>query len=223
MLAIVFSLALLMTIAYRGVAGHPLRAGLCALGGRALGRSALAELHRDLHGGGGNLYQGVLSSISSRGGVRQADGAERSAGAVAEFIARALGPRHSILAVVLALRFSRTAGYRCSLWRSPSIRYAAALFREPISRNGSSPARSRSVRSPSRWDALPGSPQIQNLIPTRYFGTDTYAAPLAGTLGGLRSLSGPALARSPSRPCRCGGEGYGDDHLNEPETYDRRT
>ena len=26
-------------------------------------------------------------------------------------------------------------------------------------------------------DALPGTPQVQNLIPTRYFGTDAYAAP----------------------------------------------
>ncbi|VEI47581.1 H+/gluconate symporter and related permeases [Actinobacillus equuli] len=30
--------------------------------------------------------------------------------------------------------------------------------------------------------ALPGSPQIQNLIPTRYFGTDAMAAPIMGII-----------------------------------------
>jgi len=42
-------------------------------------------------------------------------------------------------------------------------------------------------------DALPGSPQIQNLIPTRYFGTDAYAAPVAGSIGGVCVLLGGLL------------------------------
>ena len=34
-------------------------------------------------------------------------------------------------------------------------------------------------------DALPGSPQIQNIIPTAFFGTTTMAAPILGPIGGL--------------------------------------
>lgn len=38
-------------------------------------------------------------------------------------------------------------------------------------------------------DALPGTPQIQNIIPTTFFGTTTWAAPVLGTIGGLIILT----------------------------------
>ncbi|MCZ7009958.1 GntP family permease, partial [Salmonella enterica] len=38
-------------------------------------------------------------------------------------------------------------------------------------------------------DALPGTPQIQNIIPTTFFGTDAWAAPVLGTLGGVFILA----------------------------------
>jgi H+/gluconate symporter-like permease len=67
-------------------------------------------------------------------------------------------------------------------------------------------------------DALPGSPQIQNLIPTRYFGTDAYAAPWAGTLGGAVVLLGGLLWLERRRArAMAAGEGYGTGHVNEPE------
>src|SRR2546430_1247980 len=34
-------------------------------------------------------------------------------------------------------------------------------------------------------DSLPGSPQIQNIIPTTFFKTDTWAAPWLGVIGGI--------------------------------------
>src|SRR5690606_30725380 len=34
-------------------------------------------------------------------------------------------------------------------------------------------------------DALPGTPQIQNIIPSGFFGTNAWAAPWLGTLGGV--------------------------------------
>ena len=34
-------------------------------------------------------------------------------------------------------------------------------------------------------DSLPGTPQIQNIIPTSFFGTTSWAAPWLGTLGGI--------------------------------------
>ena len=38
-------------------------------------------------------------------------------------------------------------------------------------------------------DALPGTPQIQNIIPTTFFKTDTWAAPILGTIGALFILT----------------------------------
>src|SRR4029079_4232341 len=67
-------------------------------------------------------------------------------------------------------------------------------------------------------DALPGSPQTQNLIPTRYFGTDSYAAPWAGTPGGSAVLAGGLLWLERRRAlAAAAGEGYGEGHVNEPE------
>lgn len=34
-------------------------------------------------------------------------------------------------------------------------------------------------------DALPGTPQIQNIIPTSFFGTNAWAAPWLGLIGSL--------------------------------------
>jgi H+/gluconate symporter-like permease len=69
-------------------------------------------------------------------------------------------------------------------------------------------------------DALPGSPQIQNLIPTRYFGTDAYAAPWVGIAGGGAVLVAGLLwlEGRRARAVRAG-EGYGSDHRNEPEVF----
>jgi H+/gluconate symporter-like permease len=39
-------------------------------------------------------------------------------------------------------------------------------------------------------DALPGSPQIQNIIPTTFFKTTSWAAPWLGTVGAIFILAG---------------------------------
>ena len=45
-------------------------------------------------------------------------------------------------------------------------------------------------------DSLPGSPQIQNIIPTTFFKTDTWAAPWLGLIGAVFILIvGLALPR----------------------------
>ena len=51
-------------------------------------------------------------------------------------------------------------------------------------------------------DALPGSPQIQNIIPTTFFKTDTWAAPWLGVIGSLFILAAglaPGMAAQESR------------------------
>jgi len=68
---------------------------------------------------------------------------------------------------------------------------------------------------------LPGSPQIQNIIPTTFFGTTTMAAPILGPIGGVFILVvGMAYLDWRRRAAVTSGEGYGVGHLNEPETID---
>ncbi|HIJ62753.1 MAG TPA: GntP family permease [Rhodospirillaceae bacterium] len=68
-------------------------------------------------------------------------------------------------------------------------------------------------------DSLPGTPQIQNVIPTNFFGTDIYAAPVLGICGGIYILAlGILYLNWRIRQAEAANEGYGDGHINEPET-----
>jgi H+/gluconate symporter-like permease len=70
-------------------------------------------------------------------------------------------------------------------------------------------------------DALPGSPQIQNLIPTTFFKTDAWAAPWLGSVGALFLFaSGITYLEWRRRRALQAGEGYGESHLNEPSKTD---
>jgi H+/gluconate symporter-like permease len=67
-------------------------------------------------------------------------------------------------------------------------------------------------------DSLPGTPQIQNIIPTTFFKTDTWAAPTLGIIGSLFILAvGLTYLEWRRRQAAAAGEGYGEGHINEPE------
>ena len=66
-------------------------------------------------------------------------------------------------------------------------------------------------------DSLPGTPQIQNIIPTTFFKTTTWAAPILGTIGAIFILVlGLVFLNWRRRAALASGEGYGENHLNEP-------
>jgi H+/gluconate symporter-like permease len=66
--------------------------------------------------------------------------------------------------------------------------------------------------------ALPGTPAIQNAIPTAYFHTTPFAAPGLGTIGGLIMFGGGMLwLNRRARRARAAGEGYGQ-HNDRTET-----
>jgi len=69
-------------------------------------------------------------------------------------------------------------------------------------------------------DSLPGTPQIQNIIPTAFFGTSAWAAPWLGTLGAVFILIvGLAYLESRRRKAARAGEGYGNNLVNEPAPF----
>jgi hypothetical protein len=66
-------------------------------------------------------------------------------------------------------------------------------------------------------DALPGTPQIQNIIPTTFFGTNTWAAPCWARIGAVFILIVGMAYLEWRRRGAAAGEGYGDANLlNEP-------
>jgi H+/gluconate symporter-like permease len=67
-------------------------------------------------------------------------------------------------------------------------------------------------------DSLPGSPQIQNIIPTTFFETDAWAAPRLGALGTVFIVVlGLVFLDRRRKSARKRGEGYGTGHTNEPD------
>jgi H+/gluconate symporter-like permease len=70
-------------------------------------------------------------------------------------------------------------------------------------------------------DSLPGTPQIQNIIPTSFFGTNTWAAPWLGSIGAVFILiAGLTYLEWRRRKAAAAGEGYGDKLLNEPAPFE---
>ncbi|GJE54180.1 MULTISPECIES: GntP family permease [Methylobacterium] len=66
-------------------------------------------------------------------------------------------------------------------------------------------------------DTLPGTPQIQNIIPTSFFKTDSYAAPWLGIIGSIFVFAlGVSWLEFRRRRAAAAGEGYGSDHAEEP-------
>ena len=73
-------------------------------------------------------------------------------------------------------------------------------------------------------DSLPGTPQIQNIIPTTFFKTNIYAAPILGTIGAIFILVvGMWYLESRRRAAAKAGEGYnvkGVELVNEPAPFE---
>lgn len=69
-------------------------------------------------------------------------------------------------------------------------------------------------------DALPGTLQIQNIIPTTFFNTDTWAAPWLGVIGSIIIfVAGLSYLNWRRKKAVAAGEGYGKNHLNEPGDF----
>jgi H+/gluconate symporter-like permease len=72
-------------------------------------------------------------------------------------------------------------------------------------------------------DALPGTPQIQNIIPSTFFNTTTWAAPVLGLIGSVFVfVVGLLYIESRRLAAQKHGEGYGTVLVNEPEPFEEQ-
>ena len=70
-------------------------------------------------------------------------------------------------------------------------------------------------------DSLSGTPQIQNIIPTTFFKTTTYAAPWLGIVGSIFILvAGLVYLDWRRRRVAADNEGYGTSLVNEPKPFE---
>jgi len=222
--AIVLALGLLMVLAYRGLPVI-LFAPVCALLAAGLSGRMLLPTYTDTFMKSASDYIRAFFPLFLMGAIfgklMEANG---SAASIAGTIARVLGPRRAILAVVLACAVLTYGGVSLFVVAFAVYPFASALFREADIPKRLIPGTIALGAFTLTMDALPGSPQIQNLIPTRFFGTDAYAAPLLGITGGLMVLLGGLFWLNRRRAqAASAGEGYGSGHRNEPELNEDET
>ena len=117
----------------------------------------------------------------------------KMAKSIAVSISKKLGPKYAILAVVLAGSILTYGGVSMFVAVFCLYPMALPLFREANIPRRLMPATITVGVFAYTMTALPGSPQIQNLIPTQFFGTTAMAAPMLGIIGGLIMGGGGTL------------------------------
>lgn len=137
--------------------------------------------------------------------------------AIAHAIIKGLGRERAILSVALACMILTYGGVSVFVVVFAVYPFAAALFKEANIPKRLIPGTMALGSFTITMDALPGTPQIQNIIPTNFFGTTVFAAPVSGLLGGLLIVGiGLAYLERRRKAAQAAGEGYGENHTNEP-------
>lgn len=134
-----------------------------------------------------------------------------SARAIAHRIVQWVGPRRSILAVVLACALLTYGGVSLFVVAFSVYPIAASLFRQSGIPKRFIPAAIGLGSFTFTMVALPGTPAIQNAIPIPFFKTSIYAAPGLGIIASIFMLAGGmAWLSMRSRRAMAAGEGYGE-------------
>ena len=127
------------------------------------------------------------------------------------------GPERAIVSIVLVAALLTYGGVSLFVVVFAVYPFAAEMFRQGDIPKRLIPATIALGAFTFTMDALPGTPQIQNIIPTTFFKTDTWAAPVLGCLGALFILTlGFLYLEWRRRVALAAGEGYGVEHTNEP-------
>lgn len=218
LLIAVGALAFLMLAAYRGYSVI-LFAPVAAMGAVLLTdphavRPVFSGLFMEKMAGFLKLYFPVFLLGAIFGKLIEISGFARAI--VASSIAL-LGAERAMLAIVLVAALLTYGGVSLFVVVFAVYPFAAEIFRSSNIPKRLIPATIALGAFTFTMDALPGTPQIQNIIPTTFFRTTAWAAPVLGTLGSVFILAfGMAYLDWRRRKAFASGEGYGEHHLNEP-------
>ena len=131
-----------------------------------------------------------------------------------------VGRTRAILSIVLVCALLTYGGVSLFVVVFAVYPFAAEMFRQGAIPKRLIPATIALGAFTFTMDSLPGTPQIQNIIPTTFFKTDTWAAPWLGVIGAVFILvTGLAYLEWRRRQAAAAGEGYGTKLVNEPEPF----
>src|SRR5436190_23559179 len=213
------ALAFLMAVAYRGfsvILFAPVAALLAVL---LTDPSAVAPLFTGLFmekvAGFVKLYLPVFLLGAVFGKLIEIAGFSR---AIVAAVIRAFGPQRAIMSIVLVCGLLTYGGVSLFVVVFAVYPFAAEMFRQGNIPKRLIPGTIALGAFTVTMDALPGSPQIQNLIPTPFFHTTSWAAPWLGCIGSVFILvMGVGYLEWRRRGAAAAGETYGTGHTNEPE------
>jgi H+/gluconate symporter-like permease len=221
-LIVLAALCFLMFAAYRGYSVI-LFAPIAALGAVLLTEPALVApmftgLFMDKMVGFLKLYFPVFMLGAVFGKLIELSGFSKSI--VAATIGL-VGRSRAILSIVLVCALLTYGGVSLFVVVFAVYPFAAELFRQSDIPKRLIPGTIALGAFTFTMDSLPGTPQIQNIIPTSFFGTNTWAAPWLGTIGAVFILVvGLTYLDWRRRKAAATGEGYGDNLVNEPAPFE---
>ncbi|MDQ3205800.1 MAG: GntP family permease [Pseudomonadota bacterium] len=222
-LIVLAALAFLMFVAYRGYSVI-LFAPVAALGAVLLTDPSLVApmftgLFMDKMVGFLKLYFPVFLLGAVFGKVIELSGFSKS---IVSATIALFGAQRAMLSIVAVCAVLTYGGVSLFVVVFAVYPFAAEIFRQSDIPKRLIPGTIALGAFTFTMDALPGTPQIQNIIPTAFFGTTSWAAPVLGTIGGVFILVvGMTYLESRRRKAAAAGEGYGDDAtlVNEPVAF----
>lgn len=225
-IGIIVSLILLTWIAYRGFSVI-LFAPLCALLAALTAGMSLMPTYTELFMTSAGTYVKNFFPIFLLGAVfgkvMEESGMARS---IARWIVQKLGPSRAILSIVLAAAILTYGGVSLFVVGFAVYPFAASIFLEANFPRRLIPGAIALGAFGFTMTAVPGSPQIQNMIPTKYFNTDAFAAPVFGLIGTVLIFGlGMLWLEYRKHKMLAAGEGYGrldtrTDHSKTDEVQD---
>ena len=222
-LIVLASLCFLMFVAYRGYSVI-LFAPVAALGAVLLIDPHLVApmftgLFMDKMVGFVKLYFPVFLLGAVFGKVIELSGFSKS---IVASVINLIGQARAMLAIVLVCNILTYGGVSLFVVVFAVYPFAAEMFRQGNIPKRLSPGTIALGAISFTMDSLPGTPQIQNIIPTTFFKTDIYAAPWLGLIGAAFILvTGLMYLNWCRRRAAAAGEGYGTNLINEPAPYEK--
>ncbi|RPE81435.1 GntP family permease [Vulcaniibacterium tengchongense] len=220
-LIVLAALCFLMFVAYRGYSVI-LFAPVAALGAVLLTDPSLVApmftgLFMDRMVGFLKLYFPVFLLGAVFGKLIELSGFSKS---IVKATIRLFGAGRAMLSIVVVCALLTYGGVSLFVVVFAVYPFAAELFRQSGIPKRLIPGTIALGAFTFTMDALPGTPQIQNIIPASFFGTDAWAAPWLGTLGGVFILIlGLLYLDWRRRAAARAGEGYGTALVNEPAPF----
>jgi len=219
---ILAALIFLMVVAYRGYSVI-LFAPVCAMGAVLLTDPRLVApmftgLFMEKTATFLKLYFPVFLLGALFGKLMEMSGFSKS---IVSAIIQLFGVRHAIVSIVAVCAVLTYGGVSLFVVVFAVYPFAAELFRQSATPKRLIPAAIALGAFTFTMDSLPGTPQIQNIIPVPFFKTNIYAAPWLGSIGGIFIVVAGLLYLNRCRHrAAAAGEGYGTNLLQEPEPFD---